>query len=180
MNAWLCIWCCWCTQVIFPSMYFVSVPYKTIDKEKHGIPLMPHILPSGSISWFIFLLLFATSRCSINSQLLQKKLPRQAPGCVEPFVRLKRQRTGRHVIGQRATVAVPGHRGGNVVLCAAISEHGVLHSTSNNVWYWAQFELFQSKSLVLQEEPEVVWMEFDNWVCSYGLRKSWKVSRNVS
>lgn len=70
MNAWLCIWCCWCTQV----MYFVSVPYKTIDKEKHGIPLMSHILPSGSISWFIFLLLFATSRCSINSQLLQKKV----------------------------------------------------------------------------------------------------------
>lgn len=177
MNAWLCSWCCWCTQLIFPSQYFVSVPYKTMDKEKHGKPLMPHILPSGSVSCFIFLLLFATS---INSQLLQKRYPVRLPVALNSLVRLKRRRRGRHVIGQSndPLLAVPGPRGGNVVLCAAISEHGVLRSTSNNAWYWAQFEPFQSKSLVLQEEPEVLWMEFDNRVWS--LWKLWKVSRNVS
>lgn len=31
------------------------------------------------------------------------------------------------MIGQRAIVAVPGQRGGNITLCAAISNHGVLH-----------------------------------------------------
>ena len=31
------------------------------------------------------------------------------------------------MIGQRAIVHVPGQRGGNVVICAAISSHGVLH-----------------------------------------------------
>ncbi|XP_049340786.1 uncharacterized protein LOC125804931 [Astyanax mexicanus] len=39
----------------------------------------------------------------------------------------KRRRRGRNVIGQRAIVTVPGQRGGNVTLCAAISNHGVLH-----------------------------------------------------
>ena len=34
---------------------------------------------------------------------------------------------GRNIIGQRAIVGVPGQRGGNVTLCAAISNHGVLH-----------------------------------------------------
>ena len=31
------------------------------------------------------------------------------------------------MIGQRAIVEVPGQRGGNVTICAAISNHGVLH-----------------------------------------------------
>ena len=31
------------------------------------------------------------------------------------------------MIGQRAIVQVPGQRGGNVTICAAISNHGVLH-----------------------------------------------------
>ncbi|RXN35895.1 hypothetical protein ROHU_003429 [Labeo rohita] len=39
----------------------------------------------------------------------------------------KRRRTGRNIIGQRAIVEVPGQRGGNVTICAAISNHGVLH-----------------------------------------------------
>lgn len=39
----------------------------------------------------------------------------------------KRRRRGRNIIGQRAIVEVPGQRGGNVTLCAAISNHGVLH-----------------------------------------------------
>lgn len=39
----------------------------------------------------------------------------------------KRRRRGRNIIGQRAIVEVPGQRGGNVTICAAISNHGVLH-----------------------------------------------------
>lgn len=45
----------------------------------------------------------------------------------------KRRRRGRSVIGQRAIVGVPGQRGGNVTLhmCAAISNHGVVHHHAN-------------------------------------------------
>ncbi|KAK6491793.1 hypothetical protein HHUSO_G3964, partial [Huso huso] len=38
----------------------------------------------------------------------------------------KRRRRGRNVIGHRATVQVPGQRGGNITMCAAISRHGVI------------------------------------------------------
>ena len=38
----------------------------------------------------------------------------------------KTRRRGRNIIGQRATVQVPGQRGGNISMCAAISEDGVL------------------------------------------------------
>lgn len=39
----------------------------------------------------------------------------------------KTRRRGRHVTGQRAIVHVPGQRGGNITLCAAISLRGLLH-----------------------------------------------------
>ncbi|KAL3973649.1 receptor-type tyrosine-protein phosphatase U [Sarotherodon galilaeus] len=39
----------------------------------------------------------------------------------------KTRRRGRNVIGQRAIVHVPGQRGGNITLCAAISLRGLLH-----------------------------------------------------
>ncbi|XP_036970874.1 trace amine-associated receptor 2-like [Acanthopagrus latus] len=39
----------------------------------------------------------------------------------------KRRRRGRNVIGQRAIVEVPGQRGGNITMCAAITHHGVTH-----------------------------------------------------
>ncbi|RXN15293.1 membrane-bound immunoglobulin [Labeo rohita] len=39
----------------------------------------------------------------------------------------KRRRQGRNVIGQRAIVEVPGQRGGNIAMCAAITNHGVIH-----------------------------------------------------
>ncbi|XP_073704232.1 uncharacterized protein [Garra rufa] len=39
----------------------------------------------------------------------------------------KTRRRGRNVVGQRAVVNVPGQRGGNITLCAAISVQGVLH-----------------------------------------------------
>ncbi|KAM4595668.1 uncharacterized protein V3H82_003053 isoform 1-T2 [Fundulus diaphanus] len=37
------------------------------------------------------------------------------------------RRTGRNIIGHRAIVNVPGQRGGNITLCAAITQNGVLH-----------------------------------------------------
>lgn len=43
----------------------------------------------------------------------------------------KRRQRGRNIIGQRAIVEVPGQRGGNVTLCAAISNWGVLHRHAN-------------------------------------------------
>lgn len=42
------------------------------------------------------------------------------------FNQAKGRRRGQNVIGQRATVDVPGQRGGNITMYAAISEHGVL------------------------------------------------------
>ncbi|CAL9699122.1 unnamed protein product [Knipowitschia caucasica] len=38
----------------------------------------------------------------------------------------KGRRRGRNRIGERATIDVPGQRGGNITMCAAISENGVL------------------------------------------------------
>ncbi|KAL3972979.1 myogenic factor 5 [Sarotherodon galilaeus] len=38
----------------------------------------------------------------------------------------KSRRRGRNLIGQRATIQVPGQRGGNISMCAAISEDGVV------------------------------------------------------
>ncbi|KAI2646419.1 Insertion element IS630 uncharacterized 39 kDa protein [Labeo rohita] len=38
----------------------------------------------------------------------------------------KTRRRGRNLIGQRATIQVPGQHGGNISMCAAISEDGVV------------------------------------------------------
>ncbi len=38
----------------------------------------------------------------------------------------KTRRRGQNIIGQRATVQVPGQRGGNISMCAAIFEDGVI------------------------------------------------------
>ncbi|XP_045915472.1 uncharacterized protein LOC123977049 isoform X2 [Micropterus dolomieu] len=38
----------------------------------------------------------------------------------------KTSRRGRNFIGQRATIQVPGQRGANITMCAAISEDGVV------------------------------------------------------
>lgn len=42
----------------------------------------------------------------------------------------KRRQRGRNVIGQRAIVEVPGQRGGNITMCAAINHQGILHHHS--------------------------------------------------
>lgn len=39
----------------------------------------------------------------------------------------KVRRRGRNRIGHRATVDVPGQRGGNISMCAAISNNGIIH-----------------------------------------------------
>ncbi|KAJ8377124.1 hypothetical protein SKAU_G00077040, partial [Synaphobranchus kaupii] len=39
----------------------------------------------------------------------------------------KTRRRGRNIIGNRAIVNVPGQRGGNVTMCAAMGRHGVIH-----------------------------------------------------
>ncbi|XP_041947824.1 uncharacterized protein LOC121708924 [Alosa sapidissima] len=39
----------------------------------------------------------------------------------------KTRRRGRNIIGQRAILNVPGQRGGNITMCAAITNNGVLH-----------------------------------------------------
>ncbi|KAL0146999.1 hypothetical protein M9458_057523 [Cirrhinus mrigala] len=43
----------------------------------------------------------------------------------------KTRRRGRNVIGHRAITNVPGQRGGNITLCAAITQNGVLHHHAN-------------------------------------------------
>ncbi|KAL0154437.1 hypothetical protein M9458_050259 [Cirrhinus mrigala] len=39
----------------------------------------------------------------------------------------KTRRCGRNIIGHRAIINVPGQRGGNITMCAAISQNGVVH-----------------------------------------------------
>lgn len=46
------------------------------------------------------------------------------------FNLVKRRRRGRNVIGQRAIVHVPGQRGGNITMCAAMNHHGIIHHHS--------------------------------------------------
>ncbi|XP_041102761.1 uncharacterized protein LOC121314041 [Polyodon spathula] len=43
----------------------------------------------------------------------------------------KRRGRGRNIIGHRAIVNVPGQRGGNITMCAAISQQGILHHHTN-------------------------------------------------
>ena len=58
-------------------------------------------------------------------------LPQSQPSYNEvDFNLCKTRRRGRNIIGQRAIVNVPGQRGGNITLCAAINHHGILHHHS--------------------------------------------------
>ncbi len=43
------------------------------------------------------------------------------------FKLTKTRRRGRNIIGHRAIINVPGQRGGNITMCAAISQNGVVH-----------------------------------------------------
>ncbi|XP_077089770.1 uncharacterized protein LOC143741212 [Siphateles boraxobius] len=77
----------------------------------------------------------------------------------------KTRRRGRHVIGQRAIVHVPGQRGGNITLCAAISLRGLLHYHAKLGPYNSQHVitfLHAFYNIVVQNRPDqlrfvVVW-----------------------
>lgn len=56
----------------------------------------------------------------------------------------KTRRRGQNVIGQRAIKNVPGQRGGNITMCAAITQNRVLHHNAtlgpyNTGLFWMQF-----------------------------------------
>ena len=77
----------------------------------------------------------------------------------------KTRRRGRNIIGQRAIVQVPGQRGGNISLCAAISLQGLLHHQTKlgpfNTEHIIQF-LDALHDAAVQDRPEqprfvVVW-----------------------
>lgn len=81
----------------------------------------------------------------------------------------KTRRRGRNVIGQRAIVHVPGQRGGNITLCAAISLRGLLHHHAKLGPYNSQHILTFLDALhniVVQNRPDqprfvVVWDNVD-------------------
>ncbi len=52
---------------------------------------------------------------------------RQHPTCICVCGQGRNRRRGRNITGHRATVEVPGQRGGNILMCAAISNTGVTH-----------------------------------------------------
>ncbi|KAL7839096.1 hypothetical protein SRHO_G00257540 [Serrasalmus rhombeus] len=75
---------------------------------------------------------------------------------------------GRNIIGNRAIVNVPGHRGGNITMCAAIGPRGVIHHHAQlgpyNTPRLVSFldELKNLLNLPQEEEPEqpsyvVIW-----------------------
>ncbi|CAM4572758.1 unnamed protein product [Leuciscus chuanchicus] len=64
-------------------------------------------------------------------QLDAMKRPHEFIYMDEAGFNLTKRRRGRNVIGHRAIVGVPGQPGGNVTLCAAISNHGVVHHHAN-------------------------------------------------
>ncbi|KAM4581429.1 uncharacterized protein PAE49_005983 isoform 1-T1 [Odontesthes bonariensis] len=77
----------------------------------------------------------------------------------------KNRRRGRNIIGQRAIVHVPGQRGGNITMCAAISLQGLLHHHAKLGPYNTQHIITFLDTLhdaVVQNRPEqprfvVVW-----------------------
>ncbi|XP_019213039.2 uncharacterized protein LOC109201840 [Oreochromis niloticus] len=70
----------------------------------------------------------------IRHQYVQRVLELEARETLHTFIYVdeagfnlaKGRRRGRNRIGQRATTEVPGQRGGNITMCAAISDNGVL------------------------------------------------------
>ncbi|KAM8747389.1 uncharacterized protein AB9X84_015425 [Acanthopagrus schlegelii] len=70
----------------------------------------------------------------LRQQYIQRVMELEANQAPHEFIYLdevgfnlaKRRRRGRNVIGQRATADVPGQRGANITMCAAISNAGLL------------------------------------------------------
>ncbi|XP_044215530.1 uncharacterized protein LOC122987616 [Thunnus albacares] len=63
----------------------------------------------------------------------------------------KVRRLRRNIIGQRATVTVPGQRGANITMCAAISNDGVLYHIPITGPYNTELDALNER-LVLPEE----------------------------
>lgn len=76
------------------------------------------------------------------------------------FNMAKGRRHGQNIIGHQATVDVPGQRGGNITMCAAISENGVAaHIPSLGPYNTAKLLVFLDhlySSLVPENERGVV------------------------
>ncbi|KAJ8369545.1 hypothetical protein SKAU_G00095730 [Synaphobranchus kaupii] len=61
------------------------------------------------------------------SELEASPIPQEYIFIDEAGFNFTKRRSRRNIIGHRAIVDVPGQRGGNVTICAAISKWGVLH-----------------------------------------------------
>ncbi|KAL0149334.1 hypothetical protein M9458_055372 [Cirrhinus mrigala] len=63
-----------------------------------------------------------------NEANLQKRVKQLRYDYVQAGFNLsKTRRRGRNIIGHRAIINVPGQRGGNITMCEAISQNGVVH-----------------------------------------------------
>ncbi|XP_044052938.1 uncharacterized protein LOC122876529 [Siniperca chuatsi] len=62
----------------------------------------------------------------LRYQYVQRIMELEASEPQHSFNLTKRRRRGQNIIGHRATVDVPGQRGGNITMGCAISENGVL------------------------------------------------------
>ncbi len=80
----------------------------------------------------------------------------------------KGRRRGRNIIGHRATVDVPGQRGGNITTCAAISENGVAtHIPSLGTYNTQKLLIFLDclhSDLIPENERGVVGPHLPNYV----------------
>ena len=87
------------------------------------------------------------SKYGISFCLLQRVLELDAHVIRHEFIYVdevgfnlpKTRRHGRDVIGQRPITNVPGQRGDNITMCAAITQNGVLHTGSVQHWPYAHF-----------------------------------------
>ncbi len=90
---------------------------------------------------------------------------------------LAKTRRGRNVIGHRAITNVPGQRGGNITLCAAITQNGVLHHHANLGPYNANLILAFLHRLheivtALNQVDQMRYMSFGTMSHSIGLLRS--------
>lgn len=64
-------------------------------------------------------------------RILQRMLELEASEDDAGFNLNKLNWCSRNIIGQRARVDVPGQHGGNITMCGAIAEHGVMHNAAS-------------------------------------------------
>ncbi len=80
----------------------------------------------------------------------------------------KCRRRGRNVFGQRATIGTPGQREGNVTMCAAISDNGVIahspHTGPYNTQLLMAFLHTLYRDLIQAHERDVVKPDLTNYV----------------